>query len=150
YEANTAYMYRYFAPWVQDDWRVSKRLTVNLGFRWDFNMPATERYNRLNRGFDFTSVSPVNALIAPGSLPTVTGGLLFAGVNGQPRSAADTYKAAVQPRIGFAYQISNKLVARGGFGLYYGNPSNNYLQTIGFDTSTTMTASLDNNQTPIP
>ena len=149
YDAATANMYRYYAPWVQDDWRVSRRLTVNLGLRWDFNVPADERYNRLDRGFDFSAVNPVNAMIAPGSLPTVTGGLLFAGVNGQPRNAANTYKRAIQPRIGFAYQVTSKLVMRGGFGLFYMNPTNNYLQTIGFNTSTPVVPSLDGNRTPI-
>jgi hypothetical protein len=44
-------LYRYYAL-DQDDWRVSKRLTVNLGLAGTFNVPANERFNRLNRGFD--------------------------------------------------------------------------------------------------
>ena len=57
------YKYAYYAPWIQDDWRVSKRLSLNLGFRWDFNTPPTERFNRMNRGFDANVASPVNQLI---------------------------------------------------------------------------------------
>ena len=76
-------MYRYLAPWFQDDWRVSKRLTINLGFRWDFNVPPYERHNRLDRGFNFTETSPVQSLIANepvpfAGFPTLMGGLRFA------------------------------------------------------------------------
>src|SRR5437899_910979 len=49
------YLYRYYAPWIQDDWRVARRLTLNLGLRWDFNIPANERYNR---GFDLNLTNP--------------------------------------------------------------------------------------------
>jgi hypothetical protein len=145
------YLYRYYAPWFQDDWRVNRRLTLNLGLRWDFNVPANERYNRMNRGFDLTLTNPVDKLIDrtkfPG-FPTVLGGLLFAGVNGQPRNAAETYRKAVQPRFGFAYQLSSKLVMRGGWGRYYSNPSNSYLQSFGFNNSTAAVTSPDGGRTP--
>lgn len=146
------YKYAYYAPWVQDDWRISKRLTLNLGLRWDFNTPPTERFNRMDRGFDPNVVSPVNQLINKQqfpSFPSVTGGLLFAGVNGQPRGAANTYMHAIQPRFGFAYRITDKLVVRGGWGRYYINPSNNYIQSTGFSTSTPLVTSLDGGRTPI-
>ena len=137
------YKYAYYAPWVQDDWRVSKRLTLNLGLRWDFNTPPTERFNRMNRGFDPSVVSPVSPAV------NVTGGLRFAGVNGQPRAAANTYRKAIQPRFGFAYKITEKLVMRGGWGRYYLNPSNSYIQSTGFSTSTPLVSSLDGGRTPI-
>src|SRR6185436_10755896 len=146
------YMYRYYAPWVQDDWRISKRLTVNLGLRWDFNVPANERYNRMNRGFDLNLTNPVDQMIDrtrfPG-FPTVKGALLFAGVNGQSRIPADTYMKAIQPRFGAAYQLTSKLVMRGGWGRYYSNPSNSYLQNNGFNASSSVTTSLDAGLTPI-
>jgi hypothetical protein len=147
------YKYAYYAPWVQDDWRITSRLTLNLGLRWDFNLPPTERYNRMNRGFDPSAASPVDQLVDrqqfPG-YPAVKGGLRFAGVNGQPRAAADTYMRAVQPRFGFAYRLKEKLVLRGGWGRYYLNPSNNYIQSIGFSTTTPLVTSLDGGRTPIP
>ena len=46
------------APWIQDDWRVSDKLTLNLGFRWDFNGPVHEEENRLNYIFDPTHREP--------------------------------------------------------------------------------------------
>jgi hypothetical protein len=146
------YQDHYFAPWIQDDWRVNSRLSLNLGLRWDFNVPPYERFNRMDRGFSPTQTSPVNQLINqqqfPG-FPTVTGGLLFAGVNGQPRSAADTYMKAIQPRFGFAYRIGNRLIMRGGWGRYYLNPSNSYIQSSGFNTSTPLVTSNDGGRTPI-
>lgn len=147
------YLYKYFAPYVQDDWRVSRKLTLNLGLRWDLNIPANERFNRLNRGFDSNVVNPVDKMIdrtAFPNFPTLKGSLLFAGVNGQPPQAADTYRKAIQPRVGFAYQITSKLVVRGGWGRYYMNPSNSYLQNYGFSYSTPMVTTLDGGRTGIP
>src|SRR5262249_456461 len=55
----------------------------------------------------------------------------------------------VQPRIGVAYRLKEKLVIRGGWGRYYLNPSNNYIQSTGFSTSTPLVTSLDGGRTPI-
>jgi hypothetical protein len=145
------YQEHYFAPWVQDDWRITNRLSLNLGLRWDFNVPPYERFNRMDRGFNATTSSPLNQLINQQQFPgyNVTGGLLFAGVNGQPRNAADTYMTAVQPRVGVAYQLGAKTVLRGGWGRYYLNPSNNYIQSSGFNTSTPLVTSNDGGRTPI-
>jgi hypothetical protein len=113
------YLYRYYAPWIQDDWKVSRRLTVNLGLRWDLNIPANERFNRLNRGFDLNAVNPVDKLIDrtkfPG-FPTVKGAVLFAGVDGQSRTPADTYMKAIQPRFGAAYQLTLEAGVAGRMG----------------------------------
>ncbi|HEY2012152.1 MAG TPA: TonB-dependent receptor, partial [Bryobacteraceae bacterium] len=146
------YQEHYYAPWVQDDWRVTRRLSLNLGLRWDFNVPPYERFNRMDRGFDPNAPSPINSLINQQQFPgyTVKGGLLFAGVNGQPRNAADTYKKAIQPRFGLAYKITEKLIARGGWGRYYLNPNNSYIQSSGFNTSTPLVSSNDGGRTAIP
>jgi hypothetical protein len=58
-------------------------------------------------------------------------------------------KNNIQPRVGFAYQIKDKLVLRGGFGEYISNPNNDYEQTSGFSTSTNIVNSLDGGRTPI-
>ena len=147
------FLYRYFAPYFQDDWKISRKLTLNLGLRWDFNVPPNERFNRLNRSFDPETANPADKLIDrtkfPG-FPTVRGGLLFAGVNGRPRIAAGVDKTAVQPRAGFAYQLSSRIVMRGGMGKFYLNPSNDYLLNNGFSVSTPLINSLDGGRTPIP
>ncbi len=146
YNVFPIYLYKYIAPWVQHDWKFSRRLTLNFGLRWDLNIPPTERYNRMNRGAEFDSVNPTDKLVdhkAFPEIPTLKGQLLFAGVNGAPRRAADIDRDNVQPRFGFAYQLTNRLVMRGGWGRYYINPSNDYLQTQGFSQGTPYVTSLD-------
>ncbi len=143
----------YYAPYFQDDWKVTRKLTMNLGLRWDINMPAYERHNQMTRGFDPTVVNPVNALIDrrtfPG-LPELRGAIEFAGVNGTSRRAAATDWNNFQPRIGAAYQIGSKFVLRGGFGMYYLNPSNNWHQSANFSLSTPLVNSLDEGRTAVP
>jgi len=147
------YFYRYMAPWVQHDWKILPKLTLNFGMRMDFNFPPSERFNRMNRGFDATVTSPVNELIdrsAFPDFPTMRGGLRFAGVNGQPREAADLYMKTYQPRAGFAYALTRRTVLRGGWGRFFINPNNDFQQTYGFSNSTTLSASTDGNRTGIP
>lgn len=145
-----SYLDRYFAGYVQDDFKVSRKLTLNLGVRWDFMVPATERYNRLTRGFDPTAINPVDALINrsafPG-FPPVQGGLLFVKP-GQSNGNLDL--TGLQPRFGLAYQITDKLVFRGGWGRYMINPNNDNLRSEGFSLATGVINSNDGGRTPIP
>ena len=153
YNAFPIFLYKYYAPYIQDDWKVSPRLTLNLGLRLDFNISPNERFNRMNRSFDPQVVNPIDksidrALFA--GLPTLRGSLLFAGVNGLPRNATDLDRDNWQPRIGAAWRLTNRLVLRGGWGRYYLNPDNDYLQTNGFSQSTPYIASLDGGRTYLP
>jgi type 1 fimbria pilin len=149
---------KYIAPWFQDDWKINRKLTLNLGLRWDINRPPNERYDRLNSGFDRNVVNPVDSMVnhtipdpRGGNfiLPQLKGGQLFAGVNGNGHLASSTDWNNIQPRIGFAYLLKEKLVMRGGWGLYYINPNNDYIQTNGFSVSTPVVNSLDGGRTPI-
>jgi len=108
--------WHYPVVYFQDDWKVNRRLTLNVGLRWDYEAPVVERYNRQERGFDFNAKSPI---VVPGY--NLQGGLLFAGVNGQPSGAFEPTRNAWQPRIGVAYRVFDKLpmVFRGGIGRYY-------------------------------
>jgi len=153
YNVLTSTVQSYYAPYVQDDWKVTRKLTLNLGLRWDFNLSPFERYNRLNRGFDPNAVNPIDKLIDRTQFPTlpaIKGALLFSGVNGADRRAGNLDWTAIQPRIGFAYQLTSKMVWRGGFGKYYLNPNNDYIQSAGFSVTTPVTGSLDSGRTPIP
>jgi len=146
------YSFPYYAPWMQHDWKISRRLTVNFGFRMDFNIPPLERFDRMNRGFDADSVSPVDSMIdreAFADFPRVVGGMRFAGLEGVPRQAADIFGSAYQPRIGVAYQLDGKTVIRGGWGRFFLNPNNDYLQTNGYSQSTPYTFSGDEGRTAV-
>ncbi|MEK7409414.1 MAG: carboxypeptidase regulatory-like domain-containing protein [Acidobacteriota bacterium] len=146
----------YMAPYIQNDWKATRRLTLNLGLRWDYNGPPDEKYSRLNRGFNPTVASPVVAQIPSAmltqypNLRNLKGGLSFAGVDGQPRIASKRDLMNWQPRVGAAFQLSSKLVMRGGYGVNFLNPNNNYLQTAGFSTSTPIVYTNDGGRTRIP
>jgi Carboxypeptidase regulatory-like domain/TonB dependent receptor len=148
------------AFYVQDDWRVNSRLTVNIGLRYDYDSPMTERYNRSVRSFDFNAANPIAAqaiaAYAKSPLPElaasqfkVNGGLTFAGANGQPRELWATSKTNFAPRVGLAWTPLKSTVLRAGYGLFYvplGADRTNANQT-GYTLVTSLTASLDNGQT---
>jgi len=141
---NTAFTHFYYAGFFQDDWKLTSRLTVNLGLRWDYESPATERYNRMIDGLDLTAASPIASQIQGLSLK---GAVLFAGVNGQPRGTVNPDKNNFAPRIGIAFQPWDKWVVRGGYGLYYLGQSATG-GTNGFSQTTNAVLSIDGNLTP--
>lgn len=147
----------YIAPYVHDDWKVNPKLTLSFGLRYDINTAPLEKYNRLVRGFDPNAPSPIagslpaSALAQYPQLRDLRGGLQFAGVDGNGRRSSSTYGSTFQPRFGFAYKITNRLVARGGYGMFYANwPNGDYYQSQGFSTSTAMVTSADGGRTGIP
>jgi hypothetical protein len=137
------YQWFFAAPWIQDDWRVSDKLTVNLGFRWDFNGSVKEEENRLNYAFDPTIVNPISARVGQ----QVMGGIRFAGVDGAPERPWKYDKNNYQFRAGMAYQINEKTVFRAGYGKYFLNPTSQSFNS-GFSLSTPLIASNDGNRTP--
>lgn len=151
YNAFPIFRFPYLAPWAQFDWRVSRRLTLNFGLRQDFNLPPTERYNRLNRGFDPLASNLLDSMVDRNKypLPPLVGGLQFAGVGGQPDRPSDPYYKTWQPRFGFAYAIDSKTAIRGGFGRFYMNANNDYLQSSGFSTTTPLVISPDESKFPL-
>ena len=132
--------WHYPVLFFQDDWHVNRRLTLNLGLRWDYETPPVERYNRQNRGFDVNAKTPYNV---PGL--DLRGGLLFAAVGGQPRGAFDPDRSTWQPRAGVAYKMLNSkaLVFRGGAGRYF-LPTTEFGGSLGFArTTSAQTATAD-------
>jgi hypothetical protein len=141
---NTVSWSQYIAGYLQDDWKLSTRLTLNLGLRYDLELPRYEVHDMLD-WFDFNASSPLNARVT--SLGTLRGGMQFADVNGNPRRQFDTDKNNLGPRLGFAYQLNPKTVLRGGMGLFYGSGSIGAggfnIASQGFAPSTTFVGSLD-------
>jgi hypothetical protein len=112
--------YEYKALFAQDDWKVTRKLTLNLGLRWDLFTPRREHNTNIS-GFDPTLPNP-----GAGNL---LGAIRFLG-NGAGRdnsreSFADTYYKAFGPRAGFAYQLAARTVLRGGYGISYGQGNAN-------------------------
>jgi len=141
---------------IHDDWKVSRKLTLNIGLRWEFENPMTERFNRSVRGFDFNYVQPFQADVQAAYNPSLSpllppqiytrGGLLFAGVDGQPRGLYNTPKRNLMPRFGFAYQLNKDTVLRGGYGIFYGflgERRGDVIQT-GFSRNTSFVPTKDN------
>jgi len=91
----------YWAAYLQDDVRVTDRLTLNLGIRYDYETPRTERFNRLSF-FDYDAPNPVGPEVG---LPNVRGGLKFVGVGGNPRGWTHPDRNNIGPRFGFAYKV---------------------------------------------
>ena len=166
YPAYPFYRQWYAGIYFKDDWKVNNRLTINWGLRYDINAPPDEKYNRLNGAFDPNAASPLASSVPANiaklglnipaqyaslysSLANLKGSMTFAGVNGTPTKAANVDWSAFQPRIGAAYRLNDRLVARGGYGMFVPNPTNDWLISNGFSTSTSMITSNDGNRTPV-
>jgi hypothetical protein len=109
--ARLALTSKYFAGYVEDSWKFS-RLTIDYGIRYEVQTPGTERYNRLN-DFNFNATNPLSSQTGL----NLKGGLQF--VTGSNRGLWNTDYKNLAPRIGAAYKITDKLVFRGGFGIFY-------------------------------
>jgi len=137
---NVATQSLYAAGYFQDDIRVNTKLSLSVGMRWDIDFPRTERFNRTNY-FDPKVATPASEVI-----PGITGGLVFVGVNGIPRTQfkADTNNWA--PRFGLSWQFLPKTVLRLGFAHVFG-PSQQAaagtIGTMGFRVDNTWVASID-------
>jgi hypothetical protein len=99
--------------YFEDDWRITPKLTLNLGLRYEYQTAPTDRYNRF-AWFNYSGANPISQQIGF----TVPGYLQFTGGSNR-RGIFVAQKTNFAPRVGLAYSISNKLVARAGFGMFY-------------------------------
>jgi hypothetical protein len=135
---------KYWALYIQDAWKVSRRLTFNYGLRYEVQEGRTERYNHLNY-FDFDAVSPLGAAAG---MPNLRGGLRFLGAD--DRNLWNTTYNNFAPRVGLAYKITDRFVARAGYGIFYlknvntGPTSSN----TGYKFDTPWVTSVDGGRTP--
>ena len=174
FDLNASGMYYsyYAAGFVQDDWRIKRNLTLNLGVRFDHDFPYHEKWARTVNGFAFQTTSPLAAAaqaayakspilqIAPADFK-VLGGLTFA--NRDNSAIYSNTSHLVSPRFGFAWtpdKLHGKTVIRGGFGMFVSTvtistlqisgaySTNPILTQQGFSQSTPLTSTNDNNLTP--
>lgn len=137
----------YYAAYVQDDWRVNSKLTLNLGVRYEYEGGFEERYNRgIGGGFDFDAVLPISAAAeaayktAPvAGVPSIVvrGGNTYLGANGAPRSLFDGQHNWM-PRVGVVYKFDDKTNVRAGYGLFYdtNNVLNEGIDQFGYSRGT--------------
>jgi len=137
---------QYVAGFVQDNWKATARLTLNFGIRYELETPYHERYNRVAYGFNPTVPFPIQV---PGL--NLHGGVEFAGVNGNPGTEGNIDLNNFGPRFGFAYQLFQHTVLRGGYGLFY-SPQLDDTSDLGtfptFSPATPYVATVDNGATP--
>jgi hypothetical protein len=133
----------YWAGYAQDDWRVNGKMTLNLGLRYDIDVPRTERYNRMNY-FDPDARSPLADQV-PG-YPDLRGGVVFVGVDGRSRYQYHWDTNNIAPRLGLSYQVNPGTVVRAGYSHIFG-PSNQGAQgtvgPFGFRTENLWVTSID-------
>jgi hypothetical protein len=140
--------------YVQDSWKISPKLTLNLGLRVEFELPLTERFDRSVAQFDAASVNPLSATAKanyalkpitqiPAASFNAMGGLTFAGVNGKPHNLYNENWLPLMPRIGIAYQLSPLTVIRAGYSIFDDLSRESPNQT-GFSQNTALQASPDN------
>ncbi len=139
-----AYRNSYGALYFQNDWKILRNLTINLGLRWDYEGPIVERFNRQVRGFAFDQTSPLQSRVQGLNL---RGGLLYAGTSGAERESFLRDRNNWQPRVGVAWQFMDKWVMRGGYGLSYLG-QNAAGPDTGFSQPSSVIPSTDNNLTP--
>jgi trimeric autotransporter adhesin len=134
---------KYYAWFVQDDWRVNDRLTVNYGVRLEHETGLAEKDNQMVVGFDRAATSPLNVTIPADPLSgtparQVTGGLLFAGQNGAKTETGKVPAIKTSPRVGMAYSLNDKTVVRAGYGLFWGPWQSGVQSTPGYSQTTTL------------
>lgn len=152
----------YYGGYIHDDWRVNSKLTVNAGIRLEHETGVAEKDNNFSVGFDRTSPNGLSNVVIPADAlagapsRSVAGGLMYAGVNGNPTTQGNPPKVKFSPRVGAAYTLNEKTVLRGGYGVYwapynYPAPSssaNNYGQ-VGYTQNTFLVQSATNPTTSL-
>ena len=151
----------FIGTFIQDDWKVTSKLTLNLGLRYEYEGAPTERYNRSVLGFNFNTPNPIAAKAiaayaanpipqVPVSQFQVNGGLTYAGANGASNGLWSAPALNFMPRFGLAYMLTPRTVLRAGYGIFY-----DFLGTAagwspiqsGYSQQTPVVASTDNGVT---
>jgi hypothetical protein len=136
---------RYYGGFVQDDFRITPKLTLNFGLRFEHETGIREAHNKLIVGFDATAANPLEQNVSGFQIP---GQVEYAGVNGNPIETGNALAVKPAPRIGFAYSANGKTVVRGGYGIYWAPGFFSFQNTIGYSQTTSIVTSTDGNFHP--
>ncbi|HEX8031775.1 MAG TPA: TonB-dependent receptor [Vicinamibacterales bacterium] len=133
----------YYSGYLQDDWRVNDKLTLNYGVRLEHETGLGEADNKLVVGFDKTAVSPLAVTIPADPVAgtparQVMGGLIYAGENGANTTTGNPPALKFSPRVGVAYSMSDKTVIRGGYGLFWAPWAYGANNSVGYSATTNM------------
>ena len=140
---NVASQSYYHAGYIQDDWRVTAKLTLNLGLRYDLETPRTERYNRMNY-FEPSAPSPLARSVP--QFPDLRGGVVFVGVDGRSRHQYHWDANNFAPRFGLAYQLTRRTVIRSAYAHIFGpspQQAHGTVGPMGFRTENLWVTTLD-------
>ncbi|MEO8127951.1 MAG: carboxypeptidase-like regulatory domain-containing protein [Bryobacteraceae bacterium] len=151
YYARTANANHYFAEFIQDDIKWTRKLTINVGFRLEQETGTTERYNRM-AAIDPYVANPISSSLTnpfTGQKPwNLTGGYVFAGFGDDSlkNHAIRGVEWKASPRLGIAYSLDEKTVIRTAYGIFYGVPyagATRQFTSGAFTTSTPWVATVD-------
>jgi hypothetical protein len=154
YDPHWLFSQHYYAFYVQDDIKLSRNLTFNVGLRWDYESPLADRYNQLsfvdlNADVPLKGVTPVDVGLGLGlkPQPPFKGAVGFPGVNGAGKGVSLPLHNDWGPRFGLAFALTNKTVIRTAFGILYpgttADNSGNYPTIQGFNPITSPVDSAD-------
>ena len=137
----------YYGLYIQDDYHVNSKLTVNLGLRWEHEPGIYEANNGMVVGFNGTAANPLAANVT-GISPK--GEVIYSGTNGAGNTVGNPYFSKWGPRAGAAYSLNSKTVIRAGYGIFFapqfalGSP----IATVGYNQTTSYIATTNSDQTP--
>jgi hypothetical protein len=143
-------MFQYVDYWgfyFHDDFRISSKLTLNYGIRYEYETGLKAVDNTLITGFSQTIASPI-AVTSPVAGFSPKGGLLYAGKDGGKTQTGNLNKNKFAPRIGFAYQWNGKTTIRGGYGMFWAPIAYGFQNTLGYSQTTAYLATVDGGFTP--
>ena len=148
---------KYWGVYIQDDWRVNSKFTLNYGLRLEHEDGLREVDNKQTVGFDQNVTNPIDSTVPKqGTLlqgKTLKGGLIFAGVDGANDYLGNPKAIKPAPRVGATYAMDTNTVFRGGYGLYwapwnYPGAGSGYIST-GFSRRTAMIQSAAESSVPL-
>jgi trimeric autotransporter adhesin len=146
---------RYWGGYVQDDWRVNTKFTLNYGLRLEHEDGLREINDRQTVAFDQNATNPIDALVPKAGTPlagkTLKGGLVYAGVNGAPDYQGDPKKIKPAPRVGATFAMNPVTVVRAGYGLFWApwNYSTTVHGQTGFSRTTQFSQSAAESEVPL-